>query len=486
MRTIKLEHEEWKLDDSSPLGKRGGFGQVFAGTSMTGTPVAIKLIDPNVGDAAHRELDFAKAFVRRATKHLIPILDFGTDTGLGQACIVMARADNNLREYLVRAGNPSEQAVNEILLQIAKGLEEAGDWIHRDLKPENILHAMGRWQVADFGIARLAGADTSARTLKEALSPPYAAPEQFDGRRATHTTDVYALGCIAFELLSGATPFRGPGYDEFAEQHRHELPVLKHGSALLRVLIVRMLAKPQSARPDIQQVIAELSSAHAKNAAATKGANRLAAASAFVAEEDAKRMAVEEAARAEQQERKTLANHGAIELGAIADELFTRIQASAPQAKISLRRPKPNATHVANLGRGALTMAVGQWPQIPKETFSQSHWDVVCGGIISVESPASSRSASLWYAKRGAGAYEWVEVAYWPLSGADFSKLPCYLAPGRDADFAAAPVMHVWSLAYQPRSISGQHLDSFCDRWMEYFALAAQNQLQRPSQLPEE
>src|SRR5207244_13634179 len=88
----------------------------------------------------------------------------------------------------------------EVVRQIARGLIEVGDWIHRDLKPENVLFLDGKWKIADFGIARIAEADTASYTLKHALSAPYAAPEQWHGERATHATEIYALGFIEFEI----------------------------------------------------------------------------------------------------------------------------------------------------------------------------------------------------------------------------------------------------------------------------------------------
>ena len=106
-----------------------------------------------------------------------------------------------------------------IMSDIARGLREVSDIVHRDLKPANILHHDGRWKIADFGIARLVGAVTSARTLKKALTPEYAAPEQWRGERATPATDVYALGCIGYALLTGSPPFACDTEVELGDQH---------------------------------------------------------------------------------------------------------------------------------------------------------------------------------------------------------------------------------------------------------------------------
>ena len=87
--------------------------------------------------------------------------------------------------------------------------------VHRDLKPENVLFLDGHWCVADFGISRYAEASTAPDTRKYALTPAYAAPERWRNEHATSATDVYSLGVIAFELLTGARPFPGPDLGYF-------------------------------------------------------------------------------------------------------------------------------------------------------------------------------------------------------------------------------------------------------------------------------
>src|SRR5207249_9510398 len=82
--------------------------------------------------------------------------------------------------------------------------------VHRDLKPENVLLLGDSWCLADFGISRYAEATTAPDTQKFALSPPYAAPERWRAERASSATDVYSLGVIAYEMLSGSRPFPGP------------------------------------------------------------------------------------------------------------------------------------------------------------------------------------------------------------------------------------------------------------------------------------
>ena len=118
------------------------------------------------------------------------------------------------------------------MTQIAHGLlEKLVVWVRRDLKPENVLRYLDRWALGDFGIAREAEAPTSNQTLRRMLSPPYAAPEQWNEERASHATDVYALACIGVEMLSGKPPFAGPGNSDFAKQHRLDAPQITEGTA---------------------------------------------------------------------------------------------------------------------------------------------------------------------------------------------------------------------------------------------------------------
>lgn len=485
MRQLRLERFVWSLDEGKMLGRPGGFGGVHPGAAEDGTPVAIKILRHDIGDAAHRELEFARAFVGRAAQHVIPIFDFGQDAATGQSCIVMPRADMSLRDRLGMGAAVQEAEAVDILVEIARGLLEVDDWVHRDLKPENVLRYRDRWQVADFGIARLADASTSLRTLKGALSPPYAAPEQWDGRRASHATDVYALGCIGAELLSGRPLYSGPAVDDYAEQHRRTSPLITVGSPRIRSLLLRMVAKPAPARPDIEAVVAQLTSIQARPNGSGPGAAALGEAAAAVADATARAEAAEAEAEANRIQRSELAAHALTEISSLAERLFAEIKEHAPQANMRIGN-RPGRSYEVELGGGRLTMTTGHFADIPAGAFADCGWDVVHGDIITVESARYTRSASLWYTNLGGNSYRWVETAYWSLSG-DSSKTPCYLPPGRDANYAAARVMHNWSLAYPPRIIeSEEQVDAFCQRWMKFLGQAARGTLAHPGRMPEE
>jgi eukaryotic-like serine/threonine-protein kinase len=173
----------------------------------------------------------------------------------------MPRAERSLRLHLDEAAGPLgvSDAV-AILSDVATALADLdGRVVHRDLKPENVLLLNGNWCLADFGISRYADATTAPDTQKYAMSPPYAAPERWRGERATAATDVYSLGVIAYELLSGSLPFAGPAMHDFREQHLHRrAPSLGNVPAPLGALIEECLFKPFEARPTPANVLARL------------------------------------------------------------------------------------------------------------------------------------------------------------------------------------------------------------------------------------
>ncbi|WP_200845081.1 serine/threonine-protein kinase [Roseomonas sp. 18066] len=215
---LRLNHE-WMLGDR--IGA-AGFGQVFEAQCTSGDvgPAVAKLVSKAPG--AQREMLFTDL---DGIRNVVPIIDSGeTD---GHWVLIMPRAQASLRQHVTDSGGalPLEDALS-VMADVAMALSDMnGKVVHRDLKPENVLLLDGRWCLADFGISRYAEATTSPDTLKYAMSFAYAAPERWRGERATGAADVYALGVIAQELLSGSRPFPGPDMHDFREQHLHADPV---------------------------------------------------------------------------------------------------------------------------------------------------------------------------------------------------------------------------------------------------------------------
>jgi serine/threonine protein kinase len=161
------------------LGPEGGFGVVYPGSGDEHQDVAVKKLKLEAHEAAHRELRIAEEFIGRTFRHVLPFLDAGQDAESGFYFVVMPRAEKSLEDELQSGRTWEDVDAAGILLEIAEGLSEVPDVVHRDLKPGNILLHEERWKVADFGIARFVEESTSLRTLKECLSPRYAAPEQW-------------------------------------------------------------------------------------------------------------------------------------------------------------------------------------------------------------------------------------------------------------------------------------------------------------------
>ncbi len=180
-------------------------------------PVAIKALLPEFSASigAERFLKEIGIAAKMTHPHILPLFDSGQTEG-GPFYITPYVEGQSLRDRIRVAGRlPVSDAVN-LACQVADALEYAHKKgvVHRDIKPENILLEEGKAVVADFGIARaltVAGADTLTATGMALGTPQYMAPEQAAGEQDIDgRTDLYALGCVLFEMLAGEPPFRGP------------------------------------------------------------------------------------------------------------------------------------------------------------------------------------------------------------------------------------------------------------------------------------
>ncbi|HVF61262.1 MAG TPA: protein kinase [Thermoanaerobaculia bacterium] len=209
----------------SPLGA-GGMGEVYrARDPRLGRDVAVKVLPAAVGADPERLRRFEQeARAASALNHPNVLTVFDTGAQDGTAYLVTEVLDGEtLRDRLAGGALPVRRAV-EITLQVARGLAAAHDRgiVHRDLKPENLfLTRDGRVKILDFGLAKLQGGHGSASELAAAATAlpgtepgvvmgtvGYMAPEQVRGRSADHRADVFALGAILYELLTGRRAFQ--------------------------------------------------------------------------------------------------------------------------------------------------------------------------------------------------------------------------------------------------------------------------------------
>jgi len=233
---------------------------------------AIKLLLPELttkSDVVSRFFTEARATSLIRHPGIVEILDCAVHTN-GRAYIIMEFLDGeSLAHTLERVGNLAGQArsAQAILGQIASALAaaHAKGIIHRDLKPDNVFlsasagEARLRVKILDFGIAKLAAEGQSSlqktRTGSLLGTPVYMSPEQCRGAGAVdHRTDIYSLGCIAYELFAGRPPFVREGAGELLVAHLSEQPrplaeMSPAVSPQLAALVGRMLAKEPAQRP---------------------------------------------------------------------------------------------------------------------------------------------------------------------------------------------------------------------------------------------
>lgn len=206
----------------------GGMANVYlARDIILDRNVAIKVLR---GDLACDE-KFVRRFQREALSasslshpNIVEIYDVGEDDG--NYYIVMEYIPGkNLKQLLKKRGNLTVSEVVDIMLQITSAMGVAHDnlIIHRDLKPQNILiKENGEIKITDFGIAMALNATHLTQTNSAMGSVHYFPPEQASGKGATLKSDVYSLGIMMYELLTGELPFRGDNAVEIALKHLKE------------------------------------------------------------------------------------------------------------------------------------------------------------------------------------------------------------------------------------------------------------------------
>ena len=251
-----------------PLSRRYALGSLIASggsstlyrakdTALANEEVAIKFIhtflqnDHALMSRLKNEVLIAR---RLASRHIVEVYDFGFSSE-GVPFIVMELVEGcTLRDKISSAGtgahSPSE--VCSILKQLLSALATAHEHqiAHCDVKPENILFDQSdTLKLADFGIARLLETEYNRSHTEETLGTPiYISPEQLLGKKSDARSDIYSVGIITFELLSGQPPFCGNTFFEISAKHIQELPSFEglatiHDSPVLKDFLVRCLDK---------------------------------------------------------------------------------------------------------------------------------------------------------------------------------------------------------------------------------------------------
>ncbi len=234
----------------------GGMANVYlAHDTILDRDVAIKVLR---GDLANDD-KFVRRFQREALSasslshpNIVEIYDVGEDDG--DYFIVMEYVPGkNLKQLLKRRGSLTVEEVVDIMLQITSAMSVAHDnlIIHRDLKPQNILIMDdGGVKITDFGIAMALNATQLTQTNSAMGSVHYFPPEQANGKGATLKSDVYSLGIMMYELLTGELPFRGDNAVEIALKHLKEpIPSIRDTHPLIPQSVENVIIKATAKNP---------------------------------------------------------------------------------------------------------------------------------------------------------------------------------------------------------------------------------------------
>jgi serine/threonine protein kinase/tetratricopeptide (TPR) repeat protein len=208
----------------------GGMGRVYkVHDTKVGEKIALKLIRPEAGldnkslERFSNELKLARK-VRH--KNVCQMFDLGEDQGIRYITMEYVRGED-LRQLIRKVGRLSPGQTIAIARQVCAGLEEAHklNVVHRDLKPQNImLDDDGSARIMDFGIARsLTGKSTTGAGVLIG-TPEYMSPEQVEGKDVDPRSDIYSLGVILYEMVTGRRPFDGETPLSIAHKQRYEAP----------------------------------------------------------------------------------------------------------------------------------------------------------------------------------------------------------------------------------------------------------------------
>ncbi|MFN8582259.1 MAG: serine/threonine-protein kinase [Gemmatimonadaceae bacterium] len=239
---------------------RGGFATVYSALDRRhGSRVAIKVLRPELAPAlgAMRFTREVQITAQLQHPHILPLLDSGEANGVPYYVMPFVEGES-LGSRLSREGPlPIDDAVR-LVREVADGLAyaHAQGFIHRDIKPDNILLSQGHAVIADFGVARAVDVTGAERLTDSGLAlgtVMYMSPEQASGERVDGRSDIYALACVLYEVLTGSPPFSGASAQQVMARHAVDPPpsirsVRATVSPALEAVIMRALTKAPADR----------------------------------------------------------------------------------------------------------------------------------------------------------------------------------------------------------------------------------------------
>ena len=245
----------------SPIGA-GGMGEVYKEQdTRLKRLVALKLLPPELTrdeTAKQRFLQEAQAASALDHPNICTIHEIN-ETPDGQLYLVMAYYEGEtLKEKIERGPLPLDEAL-DIAIQVGQGLADAhtAGIVHRDIKPANVMLPKGApVKIVDFGLAKLAGQVGLTQTGKALGTVAYMSPEQARGQEVDHRTDLWSLGVVLYEILTGQPPFQGDNLLAISNAILQRQPVALSGtSSSAQGVVTRALTKNSAER---YQAVADL------------------------------------------------------------------------------------------------------------------------------------------------------------------------------------------------------------------------------------
>jgi eukaryotic-like serine/threonine-protein kinase len=255
----------WPFELLDKLGE-GGMGVVYrARYVVDNRHVAVKLLPPNIGNEMILSRFEREVEILKTLRHPHIVRCFGGKCEGNQHFYAMELVEGGtLDRLLEQQGKFSWEAAVQFALQMSAGLSFAHERgvVHRDVKPGNFLITpAGKLKLSDFGLATVEAASRITAAGKTMGTFPYMAPEQIRGRPpVSPQTDLYALGCVIFEMLTGRTPFVGDSPAEVMHKHLDDVPPRIHEFAsncpgALELLVRDLLQKDPNDRPENAQAV---------------------------------------------------------------------------------------------------------------------------------------------------------------------------------------------------------------------------------------
>ena len=234
----------------------GGMANVYVGyDTILNRKVAIKILR---GDLANDE-KFVRRFQREALSasslshpNIVEMYDVGEDDGIYY--IIMEYIEGKtLKQLIKKRGSITLSEAIDIMLQLTDGIAQAHDSyiIHRDLKPQNVMiKEDGTVKITDFGIAVALNSTQLTQTNSVMGSVHYIPPEQASGKGSTIRSDIYAMGILFYELLTGSLPFRGDNAVEIALKQMHDpIPSVRKKNPSIPQSVENIILKATAKNP---------------------------------------------------------------------------------------------------------------------------------------------------------------------------------------------------------------------------------------------